>query len=52
MSTETAEVKEIKKSEPLFSKKNKKLIHEGNVPLHLEKKFNRSRILNSNTKLN
>ena len=26
MSTETAEVKEIKKSEPLFSKKNKKLV--------------------------
>ena len=35
-----------------FSKKNKKLIHEVNIPLHLVKKFNRSRIFNSNTKLN
>lgn len=25
----------------LFSKKNKKQIHEVNIPLHLEKKFNR-----------
>lgn len=30
-----------------FSKKNKKLIHEVNIPLHLEKTFNRSRIFNS-----